>query len=83
MFEPQQLNDLAKRIAEAVPQDLISIKGDLENNVKAILQASLGRMNLVTREEFEIQRKVLLKTREQLDALETRIQTLEALAGKD
>lgn len=83
MFEPQQLNDLAKRIAEAVPQDLISIKGDLENNVKAILQASLGRMNLVTREEFEIQRRVLLKTREQLAALETRIQTLEALAGKD
>ncbi len=83
MFEPQQLNDLAKRIAEAVPQDLISIKGDLENNVKAILQASLGRMNLVTREEFEIQRKVLLKTREQLEALEARIQTLEALAGKD
>jgi BMFP domain-containing protein YqiC len=83
MFEPQQLNDLAKRIAEAVPQDLIAIKGDLENNVKAILQASLGRMNLVTREEFEIQRKVLLKTREQLEILETRIHTLEALAGKD
>jgi ubiquinone biosynthesis accessory factor UbiK len=83
MFEPQQLNDLAKRIAEAVPQDLVSIKGDLENNVKAILQASLGRMNLVTREEFEIQRKVLLKTREQLEVLETRIQTLEALVGKD
>ena len=60
MFEPQQLNDLAKRIAEAVPQDLISIKGDLENNVKAILQASLGRMNLVTREEFEIQRLSLI-----------------------
>jgi BMFP domain-containing protein YqiC len=83
MFEPQQLNDLAKRIAEAVPQDLIAIKGDLENNVKAILQASRGRMNLVTREEFEIQRKVLLKTREQLEILETRIHTLEALAGKD
>ena len=54
MFEANQLNDLAQRLTGALPQDLRAMKGDLENNFKAILQASLGRMNLVTREELDL-----------------------------
>lgn len=77
MFEPQQLNELARRISEVIPQDLTAIKSDFETNIKAILQASLSRMNLVTREEFDVQRKVLLRAREQIDAMEERIKALE------
>jgi ubiquinone biosynthesis accessory factor UbiK len=83
MFEPHQINDLAKRLSSAVPQDLRAIKSDLETNFSAILQASLGRMNLVTREEFDVQRKVLLRAREQLEILEARVLELEARIKKD
>jgi len=83
MFEANQLNELAQRLSGALPQDLLAMKGDLENNFKAILQASLSRMNLVTREEFDVQRNVLLRAREQLEALETRVKALEALIEKE
>lgn len=83
MFEPQQLNELARRISEVIPQDLTAIKSDFETNIKAILQASLSRMNLVTREEFDVQRKVLLRAREQIDAMEERIKALENSLKKD
>lgn len=83
MFDPNQLNDIVQRLSGAVPQDLLSMKGDLEHNFKAILQASLGRMNLVTREEFDVQRNVLLRAREQLEILEARIKELETLIEKN
>jgi BMFP domain-containing protein YqiC len=82
MFEPNQLNDIVQRLSGAVPQDLRAMKGDLEHNFKAILQASLGRMNLVTREEFDVQRNVLLRAREQLEVLEARVKELENLIDK-
>lgn len=83
MFEPSTLNDLAKRLAGAVPGDLHLLKADMEKTFQAILQASFSRMNLVSREEFDVQRSVLARTREQLDALEARIAELEkSLAGR-
>ncbi|HAZ40907.1 MAG TPA: hypothetical protein DCY52_01425 [Methylococcaceae bacterium] len=82
MFEPNQINDLVQRLSGAVPEDLRAMKGDLEHNFKAILQASLGRMNLVTREEFDVQRNVLLRAREQLEILEARVKELETLVEK-
>lgn len=77
MFEPSTLNDLARRLAGAVPGDLHLLKADMEKTFQAILQASFSRMNLVSREEFDVQRSVLARTREQLDALEARIAELE------
>ena len=82
MFEPNQINDLVQRLSGAAPEDLRAMKGDLEHNFKAILQASLGRMNLVTREEFDVQRNVLLRAREQLEILEARVKELETLVEK-
>jgi len=82
MFEPNQINELVQRLSGAVPEDLRAMKGDLEHNFKAILQASLGRMNLVTREEFDVQRNVLLRAREQLEILEARVKELETLVEK-
>jgi BMFP domain-containing protein YqiC len=77
MFEPSTLNDLAKRLAGAVPGDLQLLKADMEKTFQAILQASFSRMNLVSREEFDVQRSVLARTREQLETLEARVAELE------
>lgn len=77
MFEPSTLNDLAKRLAGAIPGDLHLLKADMEKTFQAILQASFSRMNLVSREEFDVQRSVLARTRDQLEALETRVAELE------
>ena len=80
MFDSSPLTDLAKRLAEAVPADLQLLRGDLEKNFHAVLQASFAKMNLVSREEFEVQRAVLARTREQLDGLEARVAELEKQA---
>jgi BMFP domain-containing protein YqiC len=77
MFDPSALNDLAKRLTEALPADFLAFKGELEKNFHAMLQASFSKMNLVSREEFEVQRAVLARTREQLEGLEARVAELE------
>lgn len=77
MFDKTTLNDLARRLAEAVPSDFLRVQDDLEKNFRAILQASAAKMNLVSREEFEVQTAVLARTREQLERLETRVAELE------
>lgn len=78
MSESLNFNDLAKRLSAAIPQDFLAIKGDLENNFQAILQASFSRMNLVSREEFDVQTRILEKTRLEFQDLESRIKALEA-----
>ena len=77
MLDTPSLNELTQRLVNVVPADLRLIKGDLEKNVQAILQASFSRMNLVSREEFDVQRAVLARTREHLEALEQRVAELE------
>lgn len=77
MLDTPSLNELTQRLVNVVPADLRLIKGDLEKNVQAILQASFSRMNLVSREEFDVQRTVLARTREHLEALEQRVAELE------
>ncbi|NBS17308.1 MAG: accessory factor UbiK family protein [Gammaproteobacteria bacterium] len=77
MFEPSNLNDLARKLSQALPNDLQLLKGDIEKTFQAILQASFSRMNLVSREEFDVQKSVLLKTRQQLERLEARVEELE------
>lgn len=76
------LDDLARELADAVPRNLKAIGEDLERNFKSLLQSGLGRMDLVTREEFDLQVAVLERTREKLDALEARLAELEENASK-
>lgn len=71
------LDDLARELADAVPRNLKAIGEDLERNFKSLLQSGLGRMDLVTREEFDLQVAVLERTREKLDSLEARLAELE------
>ncbi len=69
--------DLVKKLAEAVPEGLRSMRRDLEENFRSVLQTGLGKLDLVTREEFEVQEAVLARTREKLEALEERLKDYE------
>ena len=78
MIDLKAIDDLARRLSSLVPPGLRDARADLEQNMKATLQAGLGKLDLVTREEFDVQRAVLLRTREKLDALERTLEILEA-----
>jgi len=72
------LDDLAKRLADSVPESLRAFGRDLESNFKAVLQAQLAKLDLVTRQDFDVQAEILERTREKLTALEARLKDLEA-----
>ena len=72
------IDDLARRLSNLVPPGMSQARDDLEQNIKATLQMSLRKLELVTREEFDVQRAVLLRTREKMDALERTVEQLEA-----
>jgi hypothetical protein len=80
-MEGSKLDDLVRRLAAAVPDNLAgnvaAMRRELETNFRATLRAGLGRMNLVTREEFDVQQAVLRRTREKLEALERQVKALE------
>lgn len=78
MIDLKAIDDLARRLSELVPPGLKDARDDLQQNMKSTLQAGLARLDLVTREEFEVQRAVLLRTREKIDALERAVEVLEA-----
>lgn len=80
MFDTKNLDDIANRLADALPPGLSHLKEETEKNFHAILQSALGKLDLVTREEFEVQKEVLAKTRTRLEALEQRVALLEQLA---
>lgn len=77
MFDPKAIEDLAKRLTDNVPAGLNNLKDDMEKNFRAILQSGLGALDLVTREEFEVQKAVLAKTRSKLEELEKRVADME------
>ncbi len=76
-FDPKSLDELARKLAEAVPPGLAALGNDLEQNFKAVLQGGLAKLDLVTRQEFDIQAAVLRRSRERLEELEKRIAALE------
>ena len=76
MSSMQAIDELARRLAELVPPGLKDARDDLGANFKAALQAGLRKLDVVTRDEFDVQRAVLLRTREKLDALEQRLAEL-------
>ena len=71
------LDDLARRLAGSVPESLRAFGRDLEGNFKAVLQAQLSKLDLVSRQEFDVQAALLARTREKLVALEQRLQEIE------
>ncbi len=77
MFDPKAIDDIANRLAGAIPPGLNNLKEDIEKNFRAILQGALGKLDLLTREEFEVQKMVLAKTRSKLEDLEKRVAGME------
>jgi BMFP domain-containing protein YqiC len=81
----ETIENLARTLAETLPESLKSMQKDVEKNFRAVLESSLARLDLVTREDFEVQEAILLRTRRKLDALEQKVAALEAeskTAGK-
>lgn len=76
-FDPKSLEELARRLADSVPPGLSALRDDLERNFRVVLQSGLARLDLVTRQEFDIQAAVLRRSRERLEELEQRIAALE------
>ncbi|MDQ1242851.1 MAG: ubiquinone biosynthesis accessory factor UbiK [Pseudomonadota bacterium] len=76
-FDPRLIDDLARRLAGSVPESVMALRRDLEQNFKGVLQSQLAKLDLVTREEFDVQAAVLKRTREKLAALEQRLVQLE------
>lgn len=76
-FDPKSLEELARKLADAVPPGLSAFRDDLERNFRVVLQSGLARLDLVTRQEFDIQAAVLRRSRERLEELERRIAALE------
>ena len=71
------IEELARKLAESIPDGLRSVRDDLESNFRSVLKTGIGKLDLVTREEFEVQEAVLARTREKLDALEVKLEELE------
>jgi hypothetical protein len=78
MLDPKLLDDISRRLAENLPRGVQNLQDDLQRNLRTGVESALSKLNLVTREEFEIQQAVLLRTREKLKALEERVTALEA-----
>lgn len=78
MIRLKALDELAHRLSELLPPGLEDARADLEKNFRAALHTGFSKLDLVTREEFDVQRAVLLRTREKLALLERTLGDLEA-----
>ncbi|OOH89604.1 hypothetical protein BMT54_06065 [Pasteurellaceae bacterium 15-036681] len=76
MLNPKNLESIAQQLHNALPQGIKDIGNDLEDKFKQVLQAQLAKLDVVTREEFDVQSQVLLRTREKLNELEKRLDAL-------
>jgi ubiquinone biosynthesis accessory factor UbiK len=72
------LDELARRLADSVPESVRAFGRDLEGNFKAVLQAQLSKLDLVNRQEFDVQAAILERTQAKLAAMEARLKEIEA-----
>ena len=76
--DPQQLDELVRRLSGLMPPGLAGLREEMEKNFRAVLQGGFEKLDLVNREEFEVQKAVLQKTRARLEQLEKQLQAMEA-----
>jgi len=82
MIDPKKFDEIADTITRALPPGLLQMRDDAEKNIRAAMASTFNKLDLVTREEFEVQSQVLLRTREKLEALEKRVEELEQSISK-
>lgn len=78
MIDPKKIEQIARQVHESMPKGLRDLGEDVEKKIRQVLQSQLTRLDLVGREEFDVQTQVLLRTREKLALLEQRISDLES-----
>ncbi|HHZ7424980.1 TPA: ubiquinone biosynthesis accessory factor UbiK [Proteus mirabilis] len=78
MLDPKKIEQVARQIQNVLPQGIKDLGDDIDKKIRAILQSQLNKLDLVNREEFNVQTQVLLRTREKLARLEQRLNELEA-----
>lgn len=78
MLDPKQLDELARRFSESLPPGLREFQQEVEKNVRAVMQSTFTRMDLITRDEFDAQAKMLARTRARLEELERQVAELES-----
>jgi BMFP domain-containing protein YqiC len=81
-MEPLSVNEIARRLLESLPSAVRGAQLDLENNFRVVLRSTLAKLDLVSREEFDVQTKVLERTRARLALLEARLAELEQAANR-
>jgi ubiquinone biosynthesis accessory factor UbiK len=81
-MDPISVNDIAKRLLDSLPAAVRGAQADLENNFRVVLRNTLAKLDLVSREEFDVQTKVLERTRARLAVLEARLLELEQTASR-
>lgn len=74
-------DEVAERLGQMLPEGARDMRDDFERNARTMFQSTLQRMDLVTREEFDVQADVLARTREQLEQMKARVAALEQQAG--
>jgi len=77
MIDPKLLDDLAKRLSASAPAGLQALQDDFRRSLRTSLESALSRLDLVTREEFDVQTAVLARTREKVERLERELALLE------
>ncbi len=78
MIDFRTIDELSRKLADSVPDNIRVLKEDLQSNFKAVLGSSLARMDLVTRDEFDAQKRVLERLSEKLDALEAKLASIDS-----
>jgi len=76
-MESTRIEDIVKRLVEELPEAARTMRRDIESNFRAVLQSALGKLDLTTRGEFDVQSRVLERTRERVEQLERRLAELE------
>lgn len=77
-MKPPFLDDMVEKISAVLPQDIQSLKEDFKKNIRAILESTFEKMHLVTREEFEVQKQIVVRVQERVQELENKVELLES-----
>lgn len=82
MIDPQIINDFAKRLHDVIPESARHAQDDVEKNIRAMVNSLFEKLDLVTREELDVQKAVLERTRAKVEALEKQLANIEASLEK-
>ena len=82
MFNPQKLEEIAKQVSDVIPTGIKDFGGEVDRKIKQVLQSQLGKLDVVSREEFDVQANVLLRSREKLADMEAKLTAFEEKLAK-